>query len=174
MGAGGGFHVANGFGASIESPSPERMRAFLEELDTTDEEHGAAWLATDAGVALEWNGDGRLVYDAAAAAGPRHLSGVSREEALRLWIALSEGRNADIERLPWRPGNGFVMTAERQAELQEWQRKQDRDFYDSLGPERSEVRCRSSECARGAIAFSVLCRSHHFESIKNRPSPFDD
>jgi hypothetical protein len=53
-----GFHIANGFGDSLKAPTVEQMRAFLDDLDITDEEHGAAWLSTDEGLSLEWNGDG--------------------------------------------------------------------------------------------------------------------
>jgi hypothetical protein len=62
-----GFHIANGFGDSLKAPTVEQMRAFLDDLDITDEEHGAAWLSTDEGLSLEWNGDGRLVFDDASA-----------------------------------------------------------------------------------------------------------
>ncbi|HYC59570.1 MAG TPA: hypothetical protein VEK79_08385 [Thermoanaerobaculia bacterium] len=48
----------------------------------------------------------------------------------------------------------------------------DRKFYDSLGPERADVPCRGPACTRGAVAYSVLCRPHHFESIKRKVSPF--
>jgi hypothetical protein len=54
------------------------------------------------------------------------------------------------------------------------QRRLDREFYDLLGPERSDQCCRHETCDRGAISHSVLCRSHHFESIRGRPCPFDD
>lgn len=43
------FYIANGLGASIDSPSREQMRKFLQDVDAEDEEHGAAWLAADAG-----------------------------------------------------------------------------------------------------------------------------
>lgn len=48
----------------------------------------------------------------------------------------------------------------------------DRKFYDSLGPERADVPCREPGCSRGAVAYSVLCRPHHFENIKRKVSPF--
>jgi hypothetical protein len=48
----------------------------------------------------------------------------------------------------------------------------DREFYDSLGPERADVPCRKPACTRGAVAYSVLCRPHHFESVKRKVSPF--
>jgi hypothetical protein len=166
-----GFYVANGWGDSIHSPSQAEMRRFLDEIDLSDEEHGAAWLSTDGGTSLEWNGDGRLVF-AFGASDVRHLRDVSRERALALWAALADGRLDEIERGAWEPGNGYVRTAERDAELRAWQQAQDREFYDSLGPERSDVRCRADGCARGAVSLSVLCRVHHFGSIKKRPSPF--
>ena len=45
-------------------------------------------------------------------------------------------------------------------------------FYDSLGPESPARQCRRDGCSRGAVEYSVLCRVHHFESIKGR-CPFD-
>ena len=50
----------------------------------------------------------------------------------------------------------------------------DREFYELLGPERSDQRCRRADCARGAISHSVLCKVHHFEDIRGRACPFDD
>ncbi len=50
----------------------------------------------------------------------------------------------------------------------------DRQFYDALGPERELLRCRSVGCTRGSVSLSAFCRPHHFESVKGRPSPFDD
>jgi len=49
----------------------------------------------------------------------------------------------------------------------------DRTFYDSLGPERADVPCKEPACTRGSVAYSVLCRPHHFESIKRKASPFN-
>jgi hypothetical protein len=54
----------------------------------------------------------------------------------------------------------------------ETQLKLDRDFYELLGSERPDQPCRRDGCTRGAISQSVLCRSHHFESIKGRACPF--
>jgi hypothetical protein len=48
----------------------------------------------------------------------------------------------------------------------------DREFYDSLGHERPDVRCKAAGCERGAVALSVLCRTHHFEQVHRRPCPF--
>ncbi|HEY1709659.1 MAG TPA: hypothetical protein VGG10_15430 [Rhizomicrobium sp.] len=46
-------------------------------------------------------------------------------------------------------------------------------FYEALGEERADVPCRKPYCLKGAVALSVLCRKHHFEEIKQRPSPVD-
>ena len=171
-----GFHIANGIGDSLKAPTVEQMRAFLDDLDITDEEHGAAWLSTDDGLSLEWNGDGRLVFDDGALhqGQIRHLAGVPRQHALTLWAALARGDRVTVERQPWAPGNGFVRTPEREARLRDALAKMDRDFYDSLGGERAGTPCRRDGCTRGAVAHSVFCRPHHFESIKSRPSPFHD
>lgn len=53
-------------------------------------------------------------------------------------------------------------------------RNLEREFYDSLGPENDANPCRSPGCARGAIQYSVLCRSHHFESIRKTSCLFND
>ena len=55
--------ISNALGDSIDEPSAQQMRRFLEELDPTDDEHGAAWVSDEDGNVLEWNVDGRLVYD---------------------------------------------------------------------------------------------------------------
>jgi hypothetical protein len=49
---------------------------------------------------------------------------------------------------------------------------QERKFYDSLGPERLNTKCRAPDCSRGTVKFSVHCRVHHFEQIWNRACPF--
>jgi hypothetical protein len=51
--------------------------------------------------------------------------------------------------------------------------KMDRDFYDSIGAESSEMRCRREGCHRGTVNLSVFCRKHHFENVKLRPCPFE-
>lgn len=50
--------------------------------------------------------------------------------------------------------------------------RSDRKFYDELGAERRGVPCRTSGCNRGAVALSIYCRIHHFESILGTPCPF--
>jgi len=50
----------------------------------------------------------------------------------------------------------------------------DREFYEMLGSERADQQCRHEGCLRGAISHSVLCKKHHFESIRGRTCPFTD
>jgi hypothetical protein len=57
---------------------------------------------------------------------------------------------------------------------EEIQRRLDREFCDCLGPERAHAKCQHDGCTRGSIEHSVMCRVHHFEMVKKRPSPFDD
>lgn len=57
---------------------------------------------------------------------------------------------------------------------EESKRKLDREFFDALGIERSDVPCRATGCSRGAVHQSVLCRIHHFEMIKKESCPFTD
>ena len=57
---------------------------------------------------------------------------------------------------------------------EETRQRLDREFYDSLGPERPGVPCRSGECGRGAVRLSALCKVHHFEQAQGRACPFTD
>lgn len=57
---------------------------------------------------------------------------------------------------------------------EEWESKVDRDFYDLLGEENSDVLCKDSGCSRGVVKGSVYCKIHHFEMIKNKTCPFID
>jgi hypothetical protein len=104
----------------------------------------------------------------------RHLLNVSKETALKLWFAFAEERFEDIERQPWEPGNGYILTPERKAEIGESILRMDRQFYDVLGPEDSERPCAHPGCPRRSIRVGVFCRPHHFESIQGKPCPFDD
>ena len=98
------YYVANPCGDSLESPSPEQLRQFLEELNPADAEHGAAWVSDDSGNTLEFNVDGRLVFDSKTL-GVRHMCGVSRERALALWSLLVGGIVNGLEQEPWLPGS---------------------------------------------------------------------
>lgn len=57
---------------------------------------------------------------------------------------------------------------------EETKKKLDRDFFEVLGPERTDVPCRADGCGRGAIHQSVLCKVHHYEMIRKESCPFTD
>ena len=168
------YYVANGLGNHIDDPTVVEMRTFLDAVDVTDEEHGAAWLGTENGSTLEWSKAVLVFTGPGVDAPPRHMPDVPRGRALDLWAALAKGDLAVLERCEWRPGNGHVPGPALEARWKAWQLEDDRKFYDLLGAERAEEPCRTEGCTRGAIALSVLCRVHHFESVRKRPSPFTD
>lgn len=171
------FYVANGMRDSEHTPSRERLRELLEAIEPADVEHGAAWLCDDAGNCLEFSSNGILAFSNGTGV-PRHLVGVSKERALALWLSLAGAQLSDVERELWQPGARPQPTpqqsARREREMDAWQRAQDREFYDCLGPERSGEPCRREACRRGRITDGVLCRVHHFESLRGRPCPFDE
>jgi hypothetical protein len=172
------YFVSNGLGESKDMPSEAELRDFLEGIDLDDVEHGAAWVSDEFDNNLEFNGDGTLVFSRGLDAAPRHISGVSKPRALELWLLLIAGRLDDLESQTWMPGLRPALppqeAARRQLELAEWQRHDDRAFYDLLGPERPGDTCRKDGCTRGRISHSALCRMHHFESMRGRPCPFDE
>jgi hypothetical protein len=49
------------------------------------------------------------------------------------------------------------------------QARLERQFLETLGPERARARCRHAGCRKGAIRYSTFCRRHHFESVIGRP-----
>ena len=49
--------------------------------------------------------------------------------------------------------------------------KEDQDFIDVIGEETGPETCRREGCKMLHVAYSVLCKRHHFESIRNRPYP---
>jgi len=51
-------------------------------------------------------------------------------------------------------------------------RRLDREYYDILGPENIDIKCRHKGCGRGTTKFSVFCRVHQFEQVKKKPCPF--
>lgn len=101
---------------------------------------------------------------------------VAAERVIELWQLLAKGAIAELERQAWQPGAYPPTPAEeverRAKDRAQQQLAEDREFFDSLGAERADVRCRHDRCARGAVAQSIFCRVHHFEHIRRRPCPF--
>lgn len=180
--------LANGWGDEVESPSMEQMRAFLEDADPMDLEHGDVSLeltdrTSDSLISLdifrrcksailEWT-DGRLVFTVNGRR-PRHLKNVPKEDVLRLWTLLGANRMADVERVAWLEGDGDLPPEEKDALIKKGELELARRFYDSLGDERIHTPCKKPDCKRGAVELSVFCRPHHYASVVRERCPFDD
>lgn len=83
------------WGGGPENPSIEEMRAALAELSTPDPEHPDTWLVDDDGWTV-------TVYETVLVIlsdKDREIcrrKGVSRHEALELWLLLQQGRRDEI------------------------------------------------------------------------------
>lgn len=168
------FFVETRWGGSEASPSVERMRAILAELDVPDMEHPDTWLTHESGWTLSADENGRVVLEHLEATEPsRHMRDVPRERVLELWLLLAAGNIDEVQRAPWQPGAGNVpRTEDERAEIAAAVLARDRSFYDSLGPERDNERCRAPQCSRGAVHASLFCRVHQFENATRKPCPF--
>lgn len=170
------YYVETRWGGSEESPPPSRLCELIAELDVRDEEHPDAWMIhQDSGWLLRLDEDRFAYLENPECETIGHLAHVSAETALTLWIAFaSEGPDA-VADFKWKQGPRPVSEQER-AERAEQATKallaSDRNFYDQLGPELPDTICRVDGCTCQRIQYSVLCRAHHFEQIRQRPCPF--
>ena len=171
------YLILNGLGESEDTPSKERISEYINNLDPQDKEHGSVSVVDENENILEWSVSKNLVFEQPNME-TRYQYPVMKSKAVELMIKLVEGNIAKLQSEPWKIGYGEPLSPEeskqREAELDEWQLQQDREFYDLLGLERSTVNCRHAECTKGAIEFSVFCRQHHFENIKKKACPFED
>jgi len=153
------------------------MRAILAELDAPDPEHPDTWLSDESGWTIAVSEQGVVVWENLEAGDkPRYQDEVSREESLRLWLLLALGDYDEIERQPWKDGQGPpIPKAEidrRRKDSEEIVLGMQRKFYDGLGPEDNSSRCKHDGCNRGTVRFSTFCRLHHFENVRREPCPF--
>jgi hypothetical protein len=168
------YHIVNGMGDSLESPTAEQMLDFLRQVDWSDREHGAAWASDEYGNSLELDSDGILVFSTGDDP-VRHIPGCTHEKAVALWNLLAKGEIDLLEREAWEPGNCPPELAASRRQASEAALVQlDRNFYLSLGAESETSLCSTPNCGRGRVFLSVSCRVHHFENIFNRPCPFLD
>jgi hypothetical protein len=169
------FDVETRWGGAESSPSAQRMREILAELDVRDDEHPDTWLEHESGWTLIADQSGRVVLENADSSGepPRHMLDVSRVLMLELWLQLAAGNIDEVQRAPWQPGHGGPpMTEAEKAECDAAVLALDRRFYDSLGQERDQPRCAAPRCGRGAVQATLFCRVHQFENVKRKPCPF--
>lgn len=169
-----GCVVTTRWGGDDVEPTAERLREILAELDERDPEHPDAWMTHGASgwtLALDEDGHARLSdpdFETVS-----HLTGVSRDRGLALWLAFAANGPDAVADQPWVEGSfPPEVLALRAAEAAAATERSERVFYDSLGTERPEVPCRKAGCTRGAITYSVLCRTHHCEQLWRRPCRF--
>ena len=84
------------WGGGSENPTVEELQDALAELSTPDPEHPSTWLVDDDG----WNVDvyeSGLVLFCDKDTEICRKNGVSREEALELWLLLQNGRRDEIK-----------------------------------------------------------------------------
>jgi hypothetical protein len=170
------YWVESRWNGSVKEPTPERMRELLDELDVEDDEHPDTWMESESGWMLTVYQDATVVLSSPDYQEHSHMRRVSRGRALQMWILLSSGRVDELRALAWetgRPQRDPAKEAQKHQEQAAVALALDRRFYDQLGPESSTERCSAPGCARDRIELSVFCRKHHFESLQNRPCPFD-
>ena len=169
-----GCVVVTRWGGDDIEPTVDRLREIIAELDERDAEHPDAWMTHEAsGWTLALDEDGYARLSDPEFESVFHLPGVTREQGLALWLAFAaEGRDG-VASQSWVAG-AFPpeIVAARAAEAEATTERSERAFYDSLGEERSSEPCRKSGCTRGAIQYSVFCRTHHCEQLWNRPCRF--
>jgi hypothetical protein len=101
------FHSTDRWGAMESNPAVERLRALLQSLDSSDNEHPDVSLAHETGWCLSAFSSGLLVWENIEAenSNPRHMTSVAREKVFGLWLKLAQGDIAAVEAEPWLPGS---------------------------------------------------------------------
>jgi hypothetical protein len=84
------------WGGGQENPTVEEMRAALAELDTPDMEHPSTWLSDDDGWTVDVYENG-LVTFGHEFEDICERRGVTRDEALELWLLLQQGKRDEIK-----------------------------------------------------------------------------
>jgi hypothetical protein len=168
------YYVADGWRDSLDSPSVEEMREFLNRLDIDDPEHCEVWLSHhESGWTLGCLSHSEVYLDIDAGeeqnTAARHLTNVSREKMLMLWQKLADGKIQELETEAWLPGyTSQVPPKSDPVELH-------RDFWHELiTAERiPDAKCKIEECRENPITQTVFCPKHFFEKYAKIPCPFN-
>jgi len=171
------YSVETRWGGSESQPTVQRMQELIGELAIKDDEHPDTWLTHEASGWTIRLDDQRTAYlEDSKSEIVFHMSEVSPVQALQLWSRFAVGGREAVIGEAWVKGGVPISDHElqlRQQQARELTLSMDRKFYDQLGPERQEVHCKAEGCSRGAIQYSVFCRSHHFENLRRRPCLFN-
>ncbi|MDQ8194908.1 hypothetical protein QEH59_10755 [Coraliomargarita sp. SDUM461004] len=102
------YHTTDVFGITELNPTAEKMRHLLDSLDTQDVldcEHPDVSLVHDSsGWSLSVYPSGVVTFENLDTADepPRYMNGLTRNQALTLWLELSRGEIQQISSRPWR------------------------------------------------------------------------
>jgi hypothetical protein len=139
------------------------------------------WTLNTDGTFLDWENEEKDVDEIPFAAKQKNLRETLDDGTIEQvvdWADRLAGREDDAARLDvfryYFRFDAFPnkLGAPNPPPADEIKRRLDREFYDSLGVENTDNKCRHDGCSRGMVKFSVFCRIHHFEQIKKRPCPF--
>jgi len=90
------------WGGGGENPTIDELRAALAELSTPDMEHPSTWLVDDDGWNVDVYESGLVIFSDKDTEICRRR-GVSRDEALELWLLLQRGQRDEIRRKLFNP-----------------------------------------------------------------------
>jgi len=139
------------------------------------------WTPDTDGVFLDWENEEKGADEVPLVAKQRSLRETLDDETIEQvvdWADRLAGREDDAARLEvvcyYFRFDAFPdsLGAPDPPHGDEIMRRLDREYYDSLGAERTDTKCRHEGCARGTTKFSVFCRVHQFEQVKKKPCPF--
>ncbi len=168
--------VETRWGGGEESPSPSRLAEIVAELDTRDAEHSDTWLIhIPSGWLLRLDEEGYAYLEDEDLKTVCHLGGVSRAAGLDLWLRFAATGADGVKSEPWCQGPRVFSVEEvaaHRARAESLTLESDRQFFDLLGTEDDTQCCGKVGCPRGRIKYSVLCKVHHFEQVRNCSCPF--
>ena len=78
-----------------DNPTVDELRAALAELDASDIEHPSTWLSDDDGWTIDVYESGLVIFSHRGE-DKCERRGVSREDALELWLLLQQGKRDEI------------------------------------------------------------------------------
>ena len=100
------FHAYTRIGASIAQPTEEQMRALLDSLADSDDEHPDVSVTHETGWSISAFHSGLVIFEnVETGEGPWQMRSVSRDATLALWMLLAGGNIQEIRERPWLPGD---------------------------------------------------------------------
>ncbi len=100
------FHISHIHGEAESDPLFESLDALYDELQQSDTEHTDVSVTHESGWCLGAFRSGLLVWENVEDGDPQHMRGVDREQTLRLWRLLANGKINEISQENWQDGYG--------------------------------------------------------------------